>query len=156
MGLFTPKISAFQATQVEILLEQANESASVLNRTSNPEAFFGRLGFLLDVLLELQKYEKYKVFRGSSPTKDYKKVLNNMEKTVDDFIDRAIEANELKINSLKTIAAKERNRKKFVISLAVAFEKSNSFWQGNGMYPHYTGALFTENNYLRVQSMLEE
>lgn len=156
MGLFSPKISQYQMQQVQILLKQANESANLVNSTVKPDVFFGRLGFLLDVLLELQNYERYKVFKGSTPSADYKKITNGMEETVDNFISRAVSANQNKLSSLKTEAAKDRNRKKFAISLAIAFETANSFWQGNGLYPHYVGPLFTQNNYERVQRILQD
>lgn len=145
-----------QVEQIQILLKQANESANLVNTTVKPDVFFGRIGFLLDVLLELQKYERYKVFTGSLPSDDYKKLLNNLEKTVDNFIDRAIWANKRKLDSLKTPAAKERNYSKFILSLSIAFGMANNFWQGNGMYPHYIGPLFTDANFSTVQSLLAE
>lgn len=156
MGWFTPKISSLQLQQVDNLLKQARESAHLVNSTVKPEVFFGRLNFLLDVLLELQKYERYKIFKGSSPSRDYNNLIRDLDKTVDSFISRAIKANNAKIESLKTPAAKERNRSKFLISLSFGFAYSKTFWQGNGMYPHYAGPLFTESNQARIQKMLEE
>lgn len=156
MGWFTPKISAMQVQQVGNLLKQSKESAHLVNTTVKPEVFFGRLNFLLDVLLELQKYEKYKIFSGSSPSRDYNRLLRDLEKTVDSFISRAIKANNEKIASLKTPAAKERNRSKFLISLSLGFGNANTFWQGNGMLPHYSGPLFTEANKARIEKLLQE
>jgi hypothetical protein len=156
MGWFTPKISAHQLQQVEGLLKQAKESAHLVNTTVKPEVFFGRLNFLLDVLLELQKYERYKVFSGSLPSRDYNRLLCDLEKTVDSFISRAIMANNAKIASLKTPAAKERNRSKFLISLSLGFAYANTFWQGNGMCPHYCGPLFTKANKERIEKLLQE
>lgn len=156
MSFFAPKINSYQVEQVQILLKQANESSKLVNTTIKPDVFFRRLGFLLDVLLEMQKYEKYKIFNGSLPSADYKKIINGLEKTVDAFVMRAIKANQEKVSSLKTQAAKERNYYNFLQSLYISFEKAKSFWQGNGIYPHYTGPLFTEANFSKVKKLLEE
>lgn len=153
MGLFTPKISRAQIDYVKILLKQANESANLINKTVKPDVFFGRLGFLLDVLLELQKYEKYKIFTNSSPSRDYQKLIGTMEKTVDDFIDRAVSANQEKMKSLKTQSAKDKNAEKFAQSMQNSFSSAKTFWQGNKMYPHYTGSLYTEKNLERVKKL---
>lgn len=142
--------NSHQIETAQILLKQANESAKLVNTTKSPSVFFGRLSFLLDVLLELQKYERFGLFLGSSPTNDYNNLLRNLEKTVDNFLDRANQDNFKKIYSLKTPSAKERNRQKFISDLLYAFSASNSFWQGNSVYPHYTGPLYTPSNYDHV------
>lgn len=156
MGLFAPKISRAQMNQVQILMKQISESVNLINTTAKPDVFFGRLNFTLDCLLELAKYEKYKVFKSGTPSSDYRKIVSNIEATVNSFIERAVASNKAKVASLKTEKAKERNYAKFIVSMAVAFEASHTFWQGNGVYPHYTGPLFTESNHLKVKKMLAE
>lgn len=150
MGLFASKITAKQMEFVQITLTQLNDSSKLINNTVKPDVFFKRLHFALDLLLRLQPYEKYRVFKGSSPTRDYNQIIANLEKTVDSFIDRAINANEQKMASLKTEAARQRNQEKFVVSLISAFDCAHTFWQGDRAFPHYTGPLFTPNNYRRV------
>ena len=161
MGLFTPKISPQQLQVVNATLAQIQDSARLVNETVKPDVFFKRLNFLLDQCLLLQQYEKYKIFKGSTPTQDYNKIIQNMEATVDDFITRAISANQDKLNALKTEKAKRANYEKFVTSLVSAFDCANTFWTGNfsGIgnkpLPHYRGPLFTENNYRRVKSLYD-
>ena len=54
MGLFTPKITPTQISQAKLLLKQSNESIKLVNTTTNPETYFGRLNFTFDVLLEMK------------------------------------------------------------------------------------------------------
>lgn len=155
MGLFTPRISSIQLAQIKMALKQVNECASLINKTVKPDVFFGRLNFCLDLLMDLQRYEKYKVFKHGLPSKDYLRVLSNLEKTVNDFIDRATENELHKINNLKTEKAKKARTEKFVIAMLTAFEMSNSFWKGNGVSPHYTGPLYTANNINYLRSIVD-
>lgn len=146
----------FAKFQAENLMNQLQESVRIVNTTSNARAFFGRLKFSLEVLSELQKYEKYRFFKNSSPTDDYNKIISNLEATVDNFIDRAIEENKKKLNGYKTDAAKSRNYKKFVEDLLDDFEMADTFWSGNNMYPPYKGILYTSANYQRVKKMYDD
>ena len=159
MGLFTPKLSAMEFQRVQDRMIQLKDSVHLINTTVKPDVFFKRLNFTLDLLLDLQCYEKYKIFKGSRPSDDYRKIINNLEATVDDFIDRAVEANNEKIASMKTAKARERNREDFAIKLISAFNSAHSFWTGSfspsKTYPHYTGPLFTPNNYKRVQAIYD-
>lgn len=159
MGLFTPKISPRDLQHVQSSLSQLQDSANFLNTTTKPDVFFKRLHFTLDLLLDLQSYEKYKIFKGSRPSDDYRKIINNLEATVNDFIDRAVVANNDKLASLKTEKARKRNRENFAIKLISAFDCAHTFWSGNfsqsRSYPHYTGPLFTSNNYKRVQAIYD-
>jgi hypothetical protein len=153
MGFFTPKITSSQLQHVQTAMKQLQESVYLLNNTTKPDVFFKRLNFSLDLLLDLQTYEKYKIFKGNTPVNDYNKIVRNMESTVNDFIDRAIEANCQKLATLKTDKAKRNNYEKFVIALIAAFDCANTFWSGNRGFPHYTGPLYTDNNYRRVQTL---
>lgn len=157
MGLFAPRISTQDMEYVRTRMKQLQESVNLVNTTTKPDVFFKRLNFALDILLDLQSFEKYKIFKASTPTSDYNRIIANMESTVDDFIDRALQAHNEKIASLKTEKAKESNREKFATSLIAAFDCANTFWSGSfsqtRAFPHYTGPLFTENNYRRVQAI---
>ena len=53
------KLTAFDADYINNLLKQVHESETIVNRTTNPTVFFGRLNFLFDCLLNLKDYEKY-------------------------------------------------------------------------------------------------
>lgn len=152
MGLFTPRISKPQLEFVQLTLKQVQDSAKLINTTVRSDVFFKRLNFTLDLLLRLQPYEKYKIFKGSTPTNDYNRIISNLEATVDDFITRAIEANCKKLASLKTEKARNRNREDFAIKLISAFDCAHSFWTGDKAFPHYSGPLFTPANYRRVQA----
>lgn len=131
-------------------LGQLQDSAVLLNTTVKPDVFFKRLNFTLDLLLDLQRYEHHKIFTNL-PSKDLQKILDNLEATVDNFIDRAIAANDQKLMTLKTEKARAKNREDFATKLIAAFDCANTFWLGNRVSPHYTGPLFTPSNYLRVQ-----
>jgi hypothetical protein len=155
MGFFTPKITSSQLQHVQTAMKQLQESVYLLNNTTKPDVFFKRLNFSLDLLLDLQSYEKYKIFKGCAPTSDYNKIIRNMESTVNDFIDRAIETNRQKLATLKTDKAKRNNYEKFVIALIAAFDCANTFWAGNRGFPHYTGPLYTDKNYRRVQALFD-
>lgn len=156
LGLFTPKIPPKEMERVRSRLVQLQDSVHLLNTTTKPDVFFKRLNFTLDILLDLKSYEKYKIFKGSTPTSDYNKIICNMEPTVDDFVDRAIEANNRKLASLKTESAKKRNYEKFIDSMIAAFDCANTFWSGSRGFPHYTGPLYTENNYRRVKELFDK
>lgn len=52
---------------------------------------------LVGKINKINKYEKFKIFKSSTPSADYRKIISNMEATVDSFIERAIAANKLKI-----------------------------------------------------------
>ncbi len=155
MGLFTPKITRAQLEFVSTTLTQVQDCAKLINSTIKPDVFFGRLNFILDLLLRLQPYEKYGIFKGGTPTSDYNRLIANMNATVDDFITRAVEANDNKVAALKTDKAKKRNRENFAIKLISAFDCANTFWTGDRNFPHYDGKLFTVANYQRVQAIYD-
>ena len=153
MGLFAPKISPQQLQVVQNTMNQLQDSINLINTTYKPDVFFKRLNFTLDLLLLLQTYEKYRIFKGSTPTDDYRRIISDMSATVDSFIDRAYAEEQRTVSSLKTESAKRRHQEKFATALIAAFDCANSFWTGNIGYPHYTGRLFSENNYCRVREI---
>ena len=161
MGLFSrfvrPKISQEEFVYIQGVLNQAQDCASLINTTTKPDVFFKRLNMVLDLLLELQPYEKYGIFKTATPTQNYNRICGNLEATVNDFIDRADEDNLRKLARLKTEQARRRNRVDFAIKLISAFDCANTFWSGkyspSRSYPHYTGPLFTQANYARAEAI---
>lgn len=152
----SPSPSTVSNAQLEFIrstIAQAQDSAKLINTTVHPDVFFKRLNFTLDLLLRLQPYEKYNIFKGATPTSDYNKIISNMESTVDAFITRAVEANASKVAALKTDKAKKRNRENFAIKLISAFDCAHTFWAGDRDFPHYDGLLFTNANYQRVKDI---
>ena len=155
MGLFTPKISPRELEYVRSRMSQLQDTVQLINTTTKPDVFFKRLNFALDILLDLQRYEKYRIFTNSKPSQDYQKIIRNMGLTVDNFIDRVLEANERKLAALKTRSARERNRENCIIALISAFDCAHTFWEGSKGFPHYSGPLFTQANYARVQEIYD-
>lgn len=148
--------SALETAQAKNLMRQLQESAEIVNTTTAPKTFWSRLNFSLDVLLELQKYEKYGLFKNSTPTNDYNKILSNLEATVNDFIDRVIISQSDKNDQLNTQKEKDKRTKKCIENLWHSFYESNDYWQGNNMYPHYTGKLYADSNLKRVEDILQD
>ncbi len=150
---FKPKISDVQLQYVRTTLIQVQDSVKLVNTTVKPEVFFKRLNFLLDLLLRLQPYERYGIFKNGLPSKDYRHIIANLEATVNDFIDRAIDKNKQEIAALKRADSRERRYDNFAVDLISAFDCAHTFWTGDRGVPHYDGALFTEKNYERVQQI---
>ena len=155
MGFFTPKLSQIQKQIVQNKMKQLYDCDKLVHSTVKPDVFFGRLNFMLDILLDLKSYEKYKIFDKVTPTENYKKILSELESLVNDFIDRAVADNQKKVAALKTEKGKKSKELKFVESLISAFDCANSFWSGEKMIPHHDGPLFTENNYNRVKRLFD-
>ena len=156
MGLFVPKITPTQISQAKLLLKQSNESIKLVNTTTNPETYFGRLNFTFDVLLEMKKFEKYKIYTGKTPTQNYKMLIDELEKSADLFIKRSYEKQLKKISSLKTEKAKINSMKKYANNMIVAFQNANNYWLGNNQYPHYRGDLYTSNNLNYLTQLLKD
>ena len=156
MGLFTPKITKDQLAYTQRVYKQVLDCTALVNTTTSAKTFLGRLNMLLDCLLELQKFEKYKIFKGKkTPSKDYQRIIDNLELIVDRFLDRAIAENERERRCLQTDRAKENNYEKFVTNLYWDFKEAKTFWPGNGIYPHYVGSLLTQKNANRIRAMYD-
>ena len=157
MGLFSRKrqLSSRELQTIETALNQASDSVAIINSTTKPDVFFKRLHFTLDCLLFLQQYEKYNIFKNSSPSNDLRAIIQNIEATVNDFIDRADNECKRKIATYKTERAKSKCFVDFSIKMISAFDCADKFWSGNSLYPHYNGILYTNNNYQKVQSLFD-
>lgn len=151
-----PSLSSYDIDHAQYLLKQLNESANIVNHTTNPKTYFGRLNFLFDTLMEMTKYEKSGIYKGSSPTQNLNKLKNDLESSVNAFIDRAYEAQIIKTCSLKTEQGKINSLNKFFDSMFAAFECANTFWTGDSVKVHYVGELFTSGNMAYLNSLHEE
>ncbi len=147
---------AFEKQQAQSLMKQLHESADLINTTTNPKTYFGRVGFAFDTLLELTKYEKYDIFTGSTPTDDLNKMKNNLEISVNAFIDRSYEAQLIKISTLKTQQGKKNSLNNYFDSMFSAFDCAKTFWTGDNHKPHYTGELYTKCNLNYLKSLHED
>lgn len=123
-----------------------NESTKMVNTTTNPEVYFGRLNLLFDLFLTLKLYEKYNIFTGKTPSQDYDYLLANLERSVNAFIDRSVSKQTEKIATLKTEKSKLNSMEKYAEKMRNAFKNANTFWSGNNDYYHYTGKLYTPSN----------
>lgn len=139
---------------IKMMLKQARETANTINTTKNPEVFFGRLGFLFDLLLELKKYEWFYSF-SPKPSQDLRNLENGLEKTVSVFVERYLADVKLKMSQMKTEKGKQNKYVASITKLYSAFDCAYTFWPGNGLYPHYTGPLYTQNNYNCVKSLYD-
>ena len=159
MGLFSfgaPKISQAELQELKGLMKQVQETTKLINTTTNPEVQFGRLHFLFDLFLKLKRFEKYNVFTGSTPTKDYNKLSREMEKSVNDFITRTYQKQIDKMSTLKSDKAKENSFNKYAEKMRTAFNSADTYWSGNLSSPHYTGKLYTSANLSYLESLLNK
>lgn len=156
MDLFTPKISKIELMKVEALLKQLNDTVNTINHTTNPDIFFGRLNFAIDALLELQKYEKYRIFKKRTPTEDLNELLNGLENNVNIFINRSYQNEIDKNKAFKKESTRIQHMRDYAYNMFYAFENANTYWLGNNTYPHYSERLYTDNNINLLHSLLDK
>lgn len=151
------KLSHGEVELVRSTLDQLCDTVNIVNATVNPPVFFKRLNLTFDLLLLLQEYEKYKIYKSGGPSKDLKKLKKGLGLTVDNFIDRFISDSNRRIFALKGESSKRKAYEKSIIELISAFDCAHTFWSGNDSHsrvlPHYTGPLFTRKNYKRVMEL---
>jgi len=96
------------------LLTQAQDSARLVNETVKPDVFFDRYDFLIGTLTRMAELERFGVFSGTPPHITLREVrcMEKRTKSVNDFVDRYLEAAQSKLDSLKTQAAQVRNLEK--------------------------------------------
>lgn len=157
MGLFTPKITPQQKLHVNMLLDRARECSELVNSTTKPDIFFSKLNLCIDTLLELQEFEKYKIFdKNRLPSKDLNKLAENIETIVDAFINRSYNKQLEKISSLKTDKAKFNSMCKYTKSMIDAFQNANNFYKGRNSKYHYNYVLYAPNNFKKLKELLKE
>lgn len=151
-----PNNFMFERNQAEYCLKQLEESAYLINHTTNPTTFFGRLHFSFDKLLELITYEKFGFFTNKTPSEDYQMLLDKLDETVNRFIDRSYEKQLEKVRSLKTEQGKRNSLEKYFIKMYEAFDCAHTFWQGDSISEHYSGDLYTVNNLIYLNDLYKE
>lgn len=162
MGIFTPKLPPSEMNFLADIIQKSKDSAEIVNTTTNAKVFFCRLNFIFDLLLLLKQYEKYKIFKGSTPTQDFMELQKSLNTTVNTFIDCAFSNEDTKIASVKTEKARFTKRVEFTSDMLFAFENANSFWEGNILIqsgktlPHYTDQLFLDENLDYLKSRIED
>lgn len=152
-------IQEFPDVHMEIIrsaVQQIRETYDILNSTVKPDIFFGRLGFLFDRLLMLQKYEKYGVFTENNPTKRILDIQNGLEGRIDRFVDRYMEYVYRTVSAKKTERGRANTLFDLTNKLISAFDCAENFWTGSKGFPHYDGPFFTEQNYRRVETIYDE
>lgn len=141
--------------RVDNVLIALNKNAKLVNKTTNPETFFYRLICIFDNLLELITYEKYHFYKDKTPTDDYNKIINGLEKTVDAFIERSFQEAKFRITSLNTNTEKYNSLKSYIDNMVLCFNNAYSFYKGDAQTPRYTGDLFTKNNMNNVLKLYD-
>ena len=152
--LFAPAPRTSPAN-IQSMIKQAKETANIINKTKKPEIFFGRLGFLFDLLLCLKQYERTYFFIRK-PSADLRDLENGLEKEVFTFIARYMADTTNKVAQMKTEKGKKNKLETSLDKLIAAFDCAHTFWEGNGIYPHYTGPLYTQKNYDYVGSVWQK
>lgn len=133
-------------------LKQLYESYDLVNKTTKPDVFFGRLSFCFDCLLDLMTF-KDKVFKDATPEEEYLRLYGNIESLVDEFVTRSHGAEYEKARQLKTEKGQRSRMEKYFANMYEAFSNASSCWTGNSNSPHYEGHLYTENNLTRLKQI---
>lgn len=141
------------APRIDFLTTKIQQAAKIVSETTKPDEFFDCLNYLLDCLLDLQRYEKYEDFGRPAPSEYYVALLDQLELTVDLFVTRAVEKECKERAKISDPQESYSHHEKFLIALISAFDCANTFWSGDKISPHYIGPLFTKENYARVQVM---
>ena len=98
-------------------LKIANDCANLVNSTKNIDVFFSRYILLIEELEKMSKIEIFNCFKEKQPSQNLKEVLDKREDTINDFITRFYNETIFKINSLKTVSAKNKRIENFYIKL---------------------------------------
>ncbi len=114
INIHNKKEALFMAEQ---WMRIANDSANLVNSTSNVDVFFNRYSLLIEELEKLSKLEKFHCFKQQQPSTNLKEILNKKEYTINDFITRFYDKTISEINSLKTDTAKSKRIESFYKNL---------------------------------------
>lgn len=116
---FTPCPKSKMLEMAEMALVQVQDSTKLVNETKNPEVFFFRYDFLIGRLEFLSQLEGRIHFSGDSPRKVVAELRTASKRlaVVNDFLERYFNSAKLKVKSLKTKTAKERNVQKYIKEL---------------------------------------
>jgi len=154
-----PIAQKYTTEMIQSRLKQVRESADLVNSTVKPDVFFGRLGFLLDTLLDLMTQEKFAKFT-TKPSTDYYAVVEELPLTVNKFIERAVAAECAIISELKTESGKAARWKRFESTMLTSFANATALSAAkrdtSGRFPSYTGGLYSPENYKYLRSLLSD
>lgn len=90
MGLFGIGMEKKQAQALAPQwLKIANDSANLVNKTTNPEVFFNRYDLILEMMDNLSGAERYVKFKGVKPHIQKRQLIEDKEHQTMLFIDRA-------------------------------------------------------------------
>lgn len=148
-------VAQIKRINIERFCSRAQDTAKIVLSTVNPAEFFDALNYLLDCLLYLMQYERYKIFKSPTPTEYYDSIIAELDTTVDNFINRSLKREKIILEGIDGDKEKFKHYESFLIALISAFDCAHTFWQGDNMVPHYTGALFSKANYARVQALYD-
>lgn len=74
---------------IQDLLNKSSLMADYINTTNSVTVFWYAIDSVSKLLIELSKFEKYGIFKNSTPSKDYKIMYRNIGKTEIKFLNRA-------------------------------------------------------------------
>lgn len=146
-------LSAAENQMISSCITQIKESANLVNNTTTPDVFFGRLKFIIESLMFLQQYEGKYDFGASTPTNDLDRLLSNIEQTVRDFTQRTYSKHLASAAELKTERGRTARMQKCFAEMETAFLNSDSYWSGDSVRPHYEGELYTDVNMEELQKL---
>ena len=95
------------------LLKQAQESAKILQSTTDPSTFFTRYDFCVGRLMELEKCKQYGVTVSTGADLEKYRSLAFRDEAVNEIIHRTEEKYQKRIESLKTFKAKKSWAEKY-------------------------------------------
>lgn len=145
MVLFYNSISTDELVKIKCTVIKIRRASLLVNTTVCPEEFFRNLNLLFDLLITLGRYEEYLAFKGILPQGSLLPT-ENLEKTVNDFTDRAFSDLSERLKKLKTDKAKENRINRFIVKMRFSFKNANNFLDARPGEEHYTGRLFTGGN----------
>ena len=102
---------------IQNCLRISKDCAELINTTKKPNIFFTRYNLLISIINELITVEKKYKLKNPKPSEIKKDLMRKEPYTIDNFIDRYYQNTILKVNSLKTVKAKENSTKKFLADI---------------------------------------
>lgn len=147
------RYSLFSTETATMLLKKIQESINIVNNATNPRVFFQRLYFILNQLIYLAQFENKIQFSGELPSTAYSRIVNNLGKTVDDFIKRAYNQElsySSQINENKTRLTRMIN---FLSELEYDVEYSDDFCNVAEIDKYYRGKLYTPSNIQTIHNL---